>query len=414
MNKDIKDKVHELFNSTPDNIGVMYGKKTKEGKFTGEHTIIFTVETKKPLGELKEEEILPSYIDINGEKYKTDVLEVGHVKLLSCDASTEATCYDWLNQSNIDDPYHIDNWDYCRPLKGGIQMTSDNLAGYVGTLGMIAVDTATQSLVGVTNNHVVIGNAFYTSERPIVTLENESDDTAYQEYIGVEEYIGVHPNIGKVIRYIPINMIPGINTVDGALVSVASDDIDIAESFKQFGLSYNLPMVFATTEEIDELIDDNPPLYNSGRTTGAKEGSPCGLIYIGELDGNVGPYWNGYYNSLVTFHDLIVFARENIDCPWPIYKGDSGSVLIADYSGTWKIIGLCLAGSTNYGLACRIDNVATQLGIEAWDGSAKNYIDFASQDIITVTGTSSDATIVCDGKTYWQIGSGLTNNPCIT
>jgi hypothetical protein len=89
-------------------------------------------------------------------------------------------------------------------------------------------------------------------------------------------------------------------------------------------------------------------------------------------------------------------------------------VLIADYSGTWKIIGLCLAGSTNYGLACRIDNVATQLGIEAWDGSAKNYIDFASQDIITVTGTSSDATIVCDGKTYWQIGAGLTNNPCVT
>lgn len=407
MNNNIKDKIHNLFINTPDNVGVMYGKKTKGGKFTGEHAIVFTVEKKKPLSELREDEVFPSCIEIEGKEYKTDVLEVGKIHTLSCNANSEADCYDWLNEYDINDPLPMDNWNYCRPLKGGVQITSDNLIGYVGTLGTIAVDIDTQALVGLTNNHVVVGNAFYTSERPVDTLENESDDTAYQEYIGVDT------SIGKVIRYVPINENPGINRVDGALVSVSSDVIDNDESFKQFGLSYEFPMEFATTEEIDDLLEDNPPLYNSGRTTGAKEGGSCGLIYIGESAENITGYWNGQYEDVIGFYNLIVFAREDLECPYPIYKGDSGSVLIANYGGTWKIIGLCFAGGVHYGYACRIDNVASELNIEAWDGTAKNFIDLSSQEIITVNGTSSDKTIECDGKTYWQIGAGLTNNPCV-
>ena len=50
---------------------------------------------------------------------------------------------------------------------------------------------------------------------------------------------------------------------------------------------------------------------------------------------------------------------------------DSGSALAAYIDGVWKIIGLCFAGSTYYGMACRIDNVAAQLNISAWDGTTK-------------------------------------------
>jgi hypothetical protein len=409
MNKDIKDRIKKLFNSTPDDVGVAYGKKMKGGIPTGETSIIFTVEKKKPLSELSKEEVLPKSVTIKGKKYVTDVIEIGKIKLLACDNSVKTNCVDpWYNYSDSRYPYHMDNWDLCRPLKGGVQFTSDNKVGSVGTLGMIAVDVSTDSLVGVTNNHVVIGNAFFTSERPINTLENESDDVAYQEYIDVGT------DIGKVVRYVPISRAPGVNQVDGALVSIDSGVVDIAESYKQFGLSYTLPMEFASTVEIDDLISSNPPLCSSGRTTGAKEGSPCGLsIYgIGYMTG-VGPYWNGYYETVATFEELLIFTRINTECPWPIYAGDSGSVLIANYSGTWKIIGLCFAGGEFYGLACRIDEVASQLGISAWDGTAKGYINLLSQDIITVAGTSSDATISCNGKTYWQIGAGLTNNPCV-
>jgi hypothetical protein len=52
-------------------------------------------------------------------------------------------------------------------MKGGISITSANNLGKVGTLGFIAVDNAKNALVGVTNNHVVVGTAFYTNYRTL-------------------------------------------------------------------------------------------------------------------------------------------------------------------------------------------------------------------------------------------------------
>jgi hypothetical protein len=69
-------------------------------------------------------------------------------------------------------------------------------------------------------------------------------------------------------------------------------------------------------------------------------------------------------------------------------------------------------GTEFYGYACRIDEVATQLGIEAWDGTAKPFIDTNSIQIKAVAGTSSSKTIVCGGTTYWQIGSDNNTNYC--
>jgi len=405
MKQIIKDKITELFNSTPKEVGVGWGKKKKNGKFTDEIGIIFTVEKKKPIGELSKDELLPSSIEIDGKTYHTDVIEVGAVRLLACNPATQADCYDWYDGV---DPIYIPNWDKMRPIMGGIQMSSDNQVGYVGTLGAVVVDNETDSLVGLTNNHVVVGNPFYTSERSYNIIENEEDDTAYQDYIGVGN------DIGKVIRYVPVLKVPDYNYVDGAIVSLNESVVDLNESFKQFGLSYNLPMEFATTEEIDDLFMDSPSLYNSGRSTGPKEGSPCGLIVTAtnQILSIVG-YTDGGVELVITFAGCIVFSRIDDTCAWPIYSGDSGSVLIADYGGTWKIVGLCFAGGTNYGFACRIDKVAEELNISAWDGSAKNFIDLSSQEIITVNGVSADKTITCNGKTYWQIGSGLTNNPCV-
>lgn len=432
MKQAIKNKIDELFKATPDNVGVGWGKKMKGGKYTEELCIVFGVEQKKPLDELKRSEILPPSVEIEGHVYKTDVIEVGKMRtFVSCYPSIAGDCTGCNNATAVpcfqtwcpdyydpDDPlnnwtYHIDNQDRQTFLSGGIQISSNNNfpvgggSGMVGTLGMIAIDNFTGALVGVTNNHVVVGNPFYATERLTNSEESEADDNVYQNYsaIGYE--------IGKVMRYMPL--MAGIpNSVDGAIFSVDSSVIDLTESYKQFGLSYTSAMDFASTVEIDNLLSTNPLLYSSGRTTGPKEGALCGLVVRNvPYSANIGPYFDGGIARYdIPFNNLILFSRTDYQCPYPSAEGDSGAVLIADFSGTWKIIGLILGGSEFFGLACRIDEVAAQLDISAWNGLAAPYIDVNSQEIITGIGRSALKVKLCNEKTYWQIGIGTYSNPC--
>jgi hypothetical protein len=403
LTENIKQKIQELFESTPENVGVSYGRKVSNGEFTGELGITFTVETKLPLEELSEDQVLPSSVTIDGVDYVTDVIQIGKLQTLACDPTTEANCYGW-------ETVPPGNRGTIRPLKGGISISSFNKQGYAGTLGFIAVDTATQALVGITNNHVVIKDAFYTSDRNINgTLENEMSDNVYQ----TGENYTPDPllKIGEILRYVPMHTTG--NTVDGAMFSVASADISNTESIKQYGLSYTAAMPFASTAEINSILSTNPSVYSSGKTSGAKGEGFCGLTI--SAIGQVAPV-SGYNlqgtTTTVTFQNSILFTRTNPDCRAPISPGDSGSALIANFSGTWKIIGLCFAASEFVGVANRIDDVASQLGIEAWNGSAKNYVNLATKAYKTVPGGSANKTFTCSGSTYWQVGLTNTSYPC--
>lgn len=412
LTKEIKNLISDLYQATPDNIGVGFGYKIIGDQQTDQESIVFLVPKKIPLSELKEEEILPNTtFNLGNRTIVTDVIEVGEIVPFACNPA----CYTW---QTVPPP----NRQFIRPVQGGISLTSKTKTGSVGTLGAIVVDTETNALVGLTNNHVVIRDAFYTDQRnPLGPIENEYDiidggvrdpDLAYQpgEFGANPAYI-----IGQVIRYVPIYSDGTPSKVDGALVSVDCDPVtDPTESFKQFGIDYATPMPFATTAEIDNLMATNPMLRSSGRTTGAKDGPPCPLrtFAIG-VSVPVGPYPKQGVPVTVPFTELIQFVRPENDpnlatvCQYPIYPGDSGSVLIADFGGTYKIIGLNFAGSEYYGFACRIDNVATELGVKAWDGLPKPVVDNDTIDYITVNGSNDVKTQVCDGKTYWQVG--LTN-----
>jgi hypothetical protein len=407
----IKAKITELFNSTSEGVSVGYGKKITNGQYTGEVGIVFHVEKKLPLSEIPENEVLPSSVNIDGVEYVTDVIAAGKFTIAACDPS----CYTWQNPATPPG-----NRNKIRPLKGGISMTSFNNLGTVGTLGFIAVDVATQALVGVTNNHVACGDHFYTYFRNYTNgfPTNEVNEDVYQNgessNISDPSYV-----IGKVVRYIPLSTVG--NTVDGALVSVKAEDISLTESFKQFGLNYNLPMAFATTAEIDNLLTTDPPLYSSGRTTGVKGPAPCQLT-IGAIGQSLDiAYSNqGQEGALAGFENCMLFTRTDPTCADPITGGDSGSALIADFNGVWKIIGLVFAkgsfvdaGITYYlGIANRIDDVASQLGIQAWDGTAKNYIDNDSFEYKTTPGGSLNKILSCGGSTYWQMGLTDQSLPC--
>jgi hypothetical protein len=374
---------------------------------------------------------------------------------------------------------NLANRQTVRPLKSGVSITSTSHApnfapATVGTMGLICQDSASGALVGLTNNHVVVRDAFYTSQRTYTNPQNEYDlvdssntiqgDYVYQTGETTSTVIpGGGEEIGRVLRYVPIYKSSSIaanpsltNKVDAAIFSLyctsstGATIIDFAAAGgEQVGLTYGSTIPFASTAEIDNLLNTNYEFFSSGRTTGPK-GSPSTLCPLRMLSYASFPI---YYklqgvDTLSYFTDVIAFVKPaesssynpntiNANtqvCSYPLWGGDSGSTLIANIGGVWKIIGLVFAGNgtpynqqTNFpttpqgqpyqvastiGFACRIDQVASQLGIKAWTGSAAPVVDHNTIVYKTVSGSNSNSTLVCSGSTYWQVGLTEKHNIC--
>jgi hypothetical protein len=227
--------------------------------------------------------------------------------------------------------------------------------------------------------------------------------------------------VGQSLRYVPIvKQSTGNNYVDGAIFSVEAADINIATSYRQAGVSdYTLPLPFASTAEIDNLMTTNPMIYSSGRTTGPKGGASCPMRIFSLFSSTALVYKLQGGTAVCQFNDQIIYVKPENDpslstiCAYPVAGGDSGSALIADFGGVRKIIGLVFAGNTFDGFACRIDDVASELGIQAWDGTTKNYLNLATKQYVTVPNGSSNKTLVCNTQTFWQVGLTNTPSPCV-
>ena len=414
--EDIKLKVQELAMSTPNINSVSYGFKFVGKEQTDELCIMYGVEEKKPLSELSPEEILPSEIIVGEQVLRTDVFEISKAEMLACNPYC----------GQVAGPNSADNRAFTRPLKGGLSITSTNNVSTVGTMGFIGVHTETQTLVGVTNNHVLIKDAFFTSERNLAgVIENEYSPIDYVYQNGETGSVPVDPTytIGQSLRYVPISK-NNINFVDGAILSLEAEDVDIATSYQQAGVSdYTLPLPFASTAEIDNLLTTNPMLYSSGRTTGPKGGTSCPLRVFALFSSTILTYNLQGVPTICQFLDQISYVKPENDpslstiCANPVYSGDSGSALIADFDGVRKIIGLVFAGGRvngvfYYGYANRIDRVASELGIEAWDGTAKGYVDPSSITYKTTYNGSSNKILNCEGVNYWQVGLTTLDTPC--
>ena len=305
-----------------------------------------------------------------------------------------------------------DNRQYTRSLKGGVsitsRVTSTNFlgAGSVGTMGGICQDSSSKALVGVTNAHVVVRDPFYTSERNTSSIiENEFDivdgnnpgipgfTTASSYTLGTSHsywntvfqdgefsaptasqpvVVSGSKEIGRVVRYVPLHTSAStitstgsfVNKVDAALFSIYCSSsnglplIGFSSSMEQLGLNYTSSITFASTAEIDDLPNSNPPLYSSGRTTGVKGFDPCPLRFLGFTNATVGYKLQGtqtpaYFQDVIQFikpqdsasYHPTASAGSALVCPYPAYRGDSGSTLIAEISGSFKIIGLVFAGN---------------------------------------------------------------------
>ena len=413
---------------------------------------------------------------IADETISTQILYApGEITPLACSSTCYQGEYPWAyyvgGPTQAFGSYtNLANRQTLRGLKGGVSITSTSHstpftnAGSVGTMGLICQDSASGALVGLTNNHVVIRDAFYTSQRTYIDPQNEynlndSSNTIQGDFVyqtGESQPVSpTGPNkIGRVLRYVPLYTSASIvanttlvNKVDGAIFSLACTSstgatiIDFASlGGEQVGLTYGSTIPFASTSEIDNLLNTNYEFFSSGRTTGPK-GSPstlCPLRILGYSSFPISYPLQGT-NTLSYFTDVIAFVKPDNSssynpstansstqiCPYPLWGGDSGSTLIANVGGTWKIIGLVFAGNgVNYnpslgyqvassiGYACRIDQVASQLGIKAWTGSAAPIVDESTIIYRTVSGSNSNKTLICSGSTYWQVGLTQKHNIC--
>lgn len=479
ITKDINKTLKEWTENTPSDIGVGYGLKQTNGEYGGEISIQFLVKEKKPLSELSEDEILPSEIRINDNLIiKTDVIEVGEVTALQCSSTTPIT-----NPPPACEPFILTpptNRSAFSTLRGGISITSVRKSSSVGTLGMIVQDIHTNALVGLTNNHVVIGNSIKAEYQnlnavlgnnfPITNEINPDNTTCQPGEFGFQSNL----SFGQVIRYVPIvpkfttssslppgqyynspNLLPK-NRVDGALVSIDCSKIDFNNSWKFSGFEnlMTTPLPFATTTEIDNLLTTNPQLYSTGRSTGPKGlGTPgCELRVHGvNVSSTVGGYsWhlapgNVQYGTFAEYENrLISFYKPSGNpsqphCLWPCAAGDSGSMLIANFGNqatpNFKVVGLVFAGNsspsfpvstgpqtvfnTNFGpytswlgFACRIDDVANQLGIKAWTGGTAPLVNPQSISLITLQGLSPITATTCLNETFYQVGTTMTQSIC--
>jgi len=401
-NEKIKKKIKEIREKYPNVVTIGYGPKVTGGIQTSQISFVIGVKEKKKLSELTPEEIIPSSFWIDNVEILTDVKPVDNIQRVVC--PSQCTVNSNTGSRLVQ-----------RPIKGGLQIGSDHNcfpgACYIGTLGFIAVDYVSNCLVGVTNSHVTNTDLGGESRRYTSTWSNSQPTyNGFNKRVGQPSPGGDY--IGQLVRYVPT--LSYNNKVDGALIALSGSVVDFNESFKQFGLSYNSPMEFATTSEIDNLLSTHSTggIYSSGRTTGPKGPGPCELKISGiNVDVDNVPNGFGFYNS-------IEYVRKNDDCVYPVNGGDSGSALIADFGGVWKIIGLVYAGSAEcqgcpfkWGIACRIDDVINELSIYAWDGSPKSFV--STVEYITVPGGSNSDMITCDGKEYWQLGMTTNNNQCV-
>ncbi len=411
--QEIKDKIAELSSRLmEDCTSVGYGFKEKNGKITKEKSIIFTFKKKKPLDELTSDEIIPEAITIGNQTLKTDVQE--GVNILMGYEACPSDFYSWSSNSTLNPTGVVTpiQQNLVRPLKGGLQIRNQSLS-FLGTMGFIAVDKDNNSLVGVTNAHVMTQSFFVANE------SDRGDYNVYNNNMGQPATTTIQ-RVGVTKRYVPIVGVgSGTNYVDGAIFTLDESVVDLNESYKYYGFSFEDAPPFATTEEIDSLIDNDFNLYSVGRTTGAKGEGVTKLKFLSYDNISVFNRLNSTTNRLSLFNDCISYiasastTTEGNSCFYPINSGDSGSALLADINGTIKIIGLSFAGSTlsesdgffRIARACRIDRVADELNIEAFTGQTVNFSDKNNPQIHYVAGFSSDDSITINGNKYYQVGT---------
>jgi hypothetical protein len=146
--------------------------------------------------------------------------------------------------------------------------------------------------------------------------------------------------------------------VDGGVAS-----IDIGSPSSAIFLLHSGPFPFAELAE----YGSGDVVYISSRTTGYK---PPPSVYIVSTNATTNVDYASGDSGTAKFTNQIMIDCEDDD-DYIVDGGDSGSVVVAYINNVYKIIGLLFAGSTDHKTiyANRIEDVASTINIESWDGN---------------------------------------------
>lgn len=434
LNDRLKSKIKELYDATDDNVhGVSLGYKFKNGTKTGETSIVFRVLKKLPVDQVPSDKLLPSEIDLDGVKIKTDVQESNTPMLVACYSPGDP------NITRLQPAQSMET--ILLPMRGGqeiiqfpkgwIKNEDGSHSIELGTIGFFCVDDVDGKTVGMTNAHVVVDDYVFCSEKQLdannmydpakwlngshynpsalsadwTLISSSSSSTTYQ--------LNFNQVIKRVKRYTGVSL-ENTNYVDSAVLMMKPSAID-ANSYKMWGPigvdPFTSPMPFATTQEIDSLLTTDPRLFSTGRTSGPKgfTDSPSCNLRIYEI-GNSSTIMHPLIGNM-DYSDLIVYGYED-GGSGPSLGGDSGSALVALLGSTYKIIGQVFAGSYSAGFACRIDRIAEEMKVRAWDGTLVKGTDSQpNMGELVLHGSDQrcgrTSFVHTDGHTYWQMGSRL-------
>lgn len=299
------------------------GKRYKNNKETDEICTKVGVKKKKPLSELKSEEILPKEVD---------VVEVPNIRI----------------QNNHRNKY--------RPIIGGISGIVENSTA--GTLGVLVKDNITNNIVGLTNNHC-LGLLYDPNYHH---LANGSTNINNKKFFQPSPYDNgnIIDTIGTVIRAIPTKCGPDTppNYVDCGIISI----FHLNNSWFSIHNISNGPFnKFLNKDE----YNINDQVIKSGRTTGVTIGS----IFTKDMTVNV-TLGDNSPDDYALYEDQIGIWGVGISS-----GGDSGSVVLKydEINNKYDILGLLFAGGQIDGedvaILNHISDVAHYLNITPWDGN---------------------------------------------
>jgi hypothetical protein len=510
---------------------ISFAKKIINGLETDQDCICFSVETKLSPIELQNKKInlIPKKITFDGTTYPTDIVIGGFAipqACTDCDVVTRSpasrmpacgipgytAAYGCSATSTFDDATRNVLNEYRRPHRpvvGGISVTSieqpdpevpvvygatsaPNLTSN-GTLGFIAVDSLTKTLVGVSNSHVMATkgaarpgyNAYYRTTANkfqnekydfrdlgafqaanrdfaswiAIDMRQRTNNVAYfhglastgtNTYVNlVADYWNNYWRIGTFKRYIPYKL--SANTVvdcaifdlsnvftqlvttsfttTGGRLQVARN-AQVADPFTSWTI-LGFPHTqryfpFATTQEINNLINiSTPEIFIAGRSSGARglgQALNANLSIYRDNDCQFRVAQTNFQASMLdgkrsdntdlttNFNNCLRIVYRNCSQP-PLQGGDSGSAVLANINGIWKIIGLVfasvesgtLAGSL---IASRIDEIAPLLQIEPYMGQPlqPQPTSFGAAESLIIRNKQSLTNFIYNGKTYFQAG----------
>jgi hypothetical protein len=301
---EVPEEVRDRIESHPNVVGTMIGPKRVNDRATDEECLIALVSEKVPRTQLDDEAVVPEEVEIDGERIRTDVQEVGDVRPQTAKSPV-------VRQTQRRE----DRW---RPTPAGVSAGHPDVSA--GTLGSPPLLTADGETVALTNAHVAapVGDA---AEGDPFLQPGPADGGNASDRIGeLLEWSDIAPDAP--------------NETDSALVAVEESKLrdDLLDIGRLAGF---------------ERPDRDATFTKSGRTTG---------VTTGELRGRdarirVG----GYYDEPVVFEGVDAFGPMSA-------AGDSGSVIGIERAGGFYGTNLLFAGSDRVTFGVPLSTVQAEHG----------------------------------------------------